>query len=267
MRITLVGVGNLGSAIARSLVRARKKDELLLIEKHKHKRSQLESDYGCRVLGALSEECVVGAGELLILCVKPQDAFAVTTTIAPFVSSEAIVLSVMAGVRVSSLCEQLKNSKIVRAMPNLGASIEESATGYYCSPAVGSAERLMVEEVISSFGRTWSVDREEVIDALTAVAGTGPAYLCWLGEQVERLAVELGISAAEAHQIVLQTFRGTVLFLEQSSLSFAELRRRVTSPQGTTAAALSVLEERGAHHAVGDAVAAACRRAKELGNA
>jgi pyrroline-5-carboxylate reductase len=109
------------------------------------------------------------------------------------------------------------------------------------------------------------VEREEVLDVITAVAGSGPAYLCWLGEQIEHVATEYGICQSDAHAIVLQTFRGTALYLEQSGLTFGELRRRVTSPQGTTAAAISVLTERSVDRSVQDAVTAACKRAQELG--
>ena len=98
------------------------------------------------------------------------------------------------------------------------------------------------------------------------MAGSGPAYLCWLGEQIERVAIEFGISQDDAHALVLQTFRGTALYLEQSGQTFSELRCRVTSPQGTTDAAISLLSERGADLVVRDAVSAACKRARELGS-
>jgi pyrroline-5-carboxylate reductase len=152
-------------------------------------------------------------------------------------------------------------------MPNLGASIEESATGYYyCGDTLTPSDVEHVESLISHLGKRWRVEREELIDAVTAVAGSGPAYLCWLGEQIERVAIEFGISPEDAHAIVLQTFRGTALYLEQSGQTFSELRRRVTSPQGTTDAAISVLSERSADVVVREAVGAACKRARELGS-
>jgi pyrroline-5-carboxylate reductase len=186
--------------------------------------------------------------------------------LAPFVSPEAVILSVMAGVRIDTLADIFKTKRIVRAMPNLGASIDESATGYYyCGNSLTPSEVEHVESLISRFGKRWRVAREELIDAITAVAGSGPAYLCWLGEQIECVAIEFGISQEDAHAIVLQTFRGTALYLEQSGQTFSELRRRVTSPQGTTAAAISVLTERAADSSVRDAISAACHRARELG--
>ena len=266
MRIVVVGVGNLGSAIVRSLMHAYAPKDIVLVERREEGRNDLRAQHGCHVVPELSSRYRVEAGDLLILSVKPQDAVIAATNLAPFVSPDAVVLSVMAGVRIETLSTILKTKRIVRAMPNLGASIDESATGYYyCASSLTPSDVEHVESLLSRLGKRWRVQREELIDAITAVAGSGPAYLCWLGEHIEQVAIEFGISQEDAHAIVLQTFRGTALYLEQSGLTFAELRRRVTSPQGTTAAALSVLAERRADESVRDAVVAAGKRACELG--
>ena len=267
MRIVVVGVGNLGSAIVRSLMRSYAPKDIVLVERASDDRDALSAQHGCHVVPELSEELRVGAGDLLILSVKPQDAAVACEQLAPFVSPDAIVLSVMAGVRIDRLTEILNTKRIVRAMPNLGASIEESATGYYYGgDTLTPSDVEHVEYLISHLGKRWRVEREELIDAITAVAGSGPAYLCWLGEQIERVAIEFGISPEDAHAIVLQTFRGTALYLEQSGQTFSELRCRVTSPQGTTDAAISLLNEHSADVLVRDAVGAACKRARELGS-
>jgi pyrroline-5-carboxylate reductase len=267
MRIVVVGVGNLGSAIVRSLMHAYAPKDIVLVERREEDRNALKAQHGCHVVHELSSQHRVEAGDLLILSVKPQDAVLAVTNLAPFVSPDAVVLSVMAGVRVETLSHILKTKRIVRSMPNLGASIDESATGYYyCGNTLTPTDVEHVESLLSRLGKRWRVEKEELIDAITAVAGSGPAYLCWLGEQVERVAIEFGISQEVAHAMVLQTFRGTALYLEQSGLTFAELRRRVTSPQGTTATALSVLSERRADESIRDAVVAAGKRAGELGS-
>jgi len=266
MRIFVVGVGNLGSAIVRSLMHSYAPKEIVLLERGSTDRDALKAQHGCHVVAELSSDCRVNAGDLLILCVKPQDAHATCTKLASFVSPDAVVLSVMAGVRIDTLAEILDTKRVVRAMPNLGASIDESATVYYyCGDTLSQSDVEHVESLLSRLGRRWRVEREEMIDAMTAVAGSGPAYLCWLGEQIERVAIEYGISQDDAHEIVLQTFRGTALYLEQSGLTFAELRRRVTSPQGTTAAAMAVLDGASADTSVRAAISAACHRARELG--
>lgn len=265
MRTVVVGVGNLGTAIVRSLLHFSSPSELTLVERGEGDRRALQETFGCHVVDQLSPEHPVRDEDLLILAVKPQDALTVCAAIAPFVSSQAVVLSVMAGVRAETLVEKLKTTKVARAMPNLGASIDQSATGYFCGEALSPSEVERVEFVLSHFGKIWRVHREDHLDALTAIAGTGPAYVCWLGQQIERAALEFGISEQDAHAIVLQTMRGTVLYLEQSSLTFAELRRQVTSPQGTTAAAMEVLHARGAEESMLEAIGAARKRARELG--
>ena len=266
MRIFVVGVGNLGSAIVRSLMHSYAPKDIVLVERTAADRDVLEERHGCHVVSELSSDYRVNAGDLLILSVKPQDAHGACSKIAPFVSTDAVVLSVMAGIRITTLSAILHTKRVVRAMPNLGASIDESATGYYyCGDTLTPTDVEHVESLLSRLGKRWRVEREEMIDAMTAVAGSGPAYLCWLGEQIERVAIEFGISQDDAHAIVLQTFRGTALYLEQSGLTFAELRRRVTSPQGTTAAAVSVLDKASADTVVRAAVSAACARARELG--
>jgi pyrroline-5-carboxylate reductase len=178
---------------------------------------------------------------------------------------DTIVLSMMAGVPISCLAKILPTTKITRAMPNLGASVGESATGYYGDPSLSRHDLSRVEAIISSLGKSWMLEEESLLDAFTAVAGSGPAYLCWLGEQIEKVAVSLGFSPQDAHAIALETFRGTTLYLEQSGVSFAKLREQVTSPAGTTAAALSVLEQGSADTIVQAAISAAERRARELG--
>ena len=240
--------------------------DIVLVERTAADRDALKAQHGCHVVSDLSSDYRVNAGDLLIISVKPQDAHLACSKLAPFVSSDAVVLSVMAGVRVATLSAVLHTKRVVRAMPNLGASIDESATGYYyCGETLTPSDVEHVESLLSRLGKRWRVEREEMIDAMTAVAGSGPAYLCWLGEQIERVAIEFGISRDDAHAIVLQTFRGTTLYLEQSGLTFAELRRRVTSPQGTTAAAVAVLDEGSADTLVRAAVSAACDRARDLG--
>jgi pyrroline-5-carboxylate reductase len=150
-------------------------------------------------------------------------------------------------------------------MPNLGAIVAESATVYYVPPECTQAQVLHVERVVQSLGSAHRVEQEELLNVATAVAGSGPAYLCWLGEQMEHVAIAEGLSCADAHALVLQTFKGAVAYLEHGGDRFAELRARVTSPNGTTAAALTVLRESLSEEHVRAAVRAALDRSRELG--
>jgi pyrroline-5-carboxylate reductase len=125
----------------------------------------------------------------------------------------------------------------------------------------------LVRVVLSSFGRSWRVEREDLIDVATAVAGSGPAYFCWLAEQIEAVAVEAGIAPELAHHLIVQTLRGTAAYLDRSATPFAVLRKRVSSRGGTTFAATSFLQANEAEDIFQEAVRAALRRAQELAGA
>jgi pyrroline-5-carboxylate reductase len=220
---------------------------------------QARTGYAAQSLPSLSNE------DVAILAVKPQDFEAASEGIRAVLSEGTVVLSMMAGISCKTLQERLHHPAVARAMPNLGAGVRESATAFYISELCSAAQVARVDNIIFSCGRGWRVDREELIDVATAVAGSGPAYLCWLGEQMELVAREEGISSAYAHALVLQTLKGAVAYLEHDGATFAELRARVTSPKGTTAAALGVLQARGVDEVVREAIRAASRRAAELG--
>jgi pyrroline-5-carboxylate reductase len=222
--------------------------------------------FGCRVATGLPAHTSFSAGDLVIIAVKPQDAETACPALKPAISPDTLVLSVMAGVRVARLESYLGRCKIVRAMPNLGAAVGESASVFFCNESVASAEIEKIQTLFGTIGRSWQVYNEELVDVATAVAGSGPAYLCFLAEQMESVAQECGFSQEVAHQLVLQTFRGTAAYLEETQLSFTQLRAKVASPAGTTMAALSVLTERMTDEALKEALRAAFRRAVELGN-
>jgi pyrroline-5-carboxylate reductase len=143
--------------------------------------------------------------------------------------------------------------------------VGESATSYFCEDACTAQQIQLVEGVIKGFGVCIRVLREQLLDVATAVAGSGPAYVCWLAEQMELVGIEGGFTTEQAHELVLQTLRGSVRYLESVGGSFRELRERVTSPGGTTAAALSVLEGEGGTQVVQGAIRAAVTRCLELG--
>jgi pyrroline-5-carboxylate reductase len=263
MRVAIVGVGNLGFVVAKRLLSAGLGRERLTLVT----RGSPNSTARCREIGVEPRDLSKVLGnDLVILTVKPQDAVGMSRELGQFIDKQAVVFSFMAGVSSRVLAHSSGHESIARAMPNLGAIVGESATAYYLSPSVTSAQAARVEYVVSSLGKSWRVESEEMIDLATAVAGSGPAYLCWLGEHIERVARERGLSEADAHAIVLQTFKGAVAYLETGSETFSALRQRVTSPQGTTAAAISVLDQANADKSIREAVTAAFVRAKELGS-
>lgn len=266
MKIAVIGIGNLGSALVEQIIGAgATPSDLILVHRNAEQHDELGTRFGCRIVSSLPELNKISTLDLVLLAVKPQDAEEACRHIRPFVCRTTVVLSVMAGVTIDRLAELLGHSKIVRAMPTLGAMVGESATTFFCHDSLSFEECVNVERVISSFGRSWRVNSEDLIDVATAVAGSGPAYFCWLAEQIEAVAVESGFSPEEAHHILVQTLQGTASYLKCSATPFAVLRQRVTSKGGTTYAATSLLKEQRADVAVKEAVRAALRRARELG--
>jgi len=262
MKIAIVGVGNLGAALAQMLLAAGFcRDDMSLVA-----RSSGASVAQCERLGLAprSIEAVCGV-DVAVISVKPQDAQAVCQQMRPLLSKETVVLSMMAGVSCATVADLCAHGAVARAMPNLGAIVGQSAT-VYCASAVCSDFQLeCVERVIKACGKAYRVDRETLLDVATAVAGSGPAYLCWLGEQMERVAIDEGFSPADARAIVLQTFKGAVAYLDHEGESFSGMRIRVTSPNGTTAAALQVLSAAHSDDDFQTAVRAALSRSQELG--
>jgi len=261
MRIAIVGIGNLGTAIAERLLEAGfERQNLMLVT-----RGSARSLEACRSLGLQPADIgEVARATLVVLAVKPQDIGEVGSAVKQHLGADSTILSVMAGIPCDYLKSLLGHSSIVRAIPTLGAVVGESATSYFVSEGVNDAHVAHAEYLIASCGKSWRVSSEVLIDLSTAVAGSGPAYLCWLGEQMEAVARTHGISSADAHELVLQTLKGAVAYLEHSRDSFASLRERVTSPNGTTFAALSVLSREKAEQVVRAAVEAAFVRAQQL---
>jgi pyrroline-5-carboxylate reductase len=264
MRLAIVGIGNLGGALAEMLLTAGFcRDDMSLIVRNSGAAAERCSRLGVTPQGLEG----VRDADLVVLTVKPQDTAAVCAQLRSIISEETLVVSMMAGVSCASLGELLGHKAIVRAMPNLGAVVGQSATVYYVPSSCSETQRTCVERILRACGQAYQVDSEDLLDVATAVAGSGPAYLCWLGEQIEQVAVSEGFSEADAHAIVLQTFKGAVAYLEHGHEKFSDMRSRVTSPNGTTAAALRILSESNSGDSMRAAIRAALERSRELGRA
>jgi len=261
-RIVIVGVGGLGSAMAKGVVRSGiDPSQLVLVDRKAEHGVALE----CPILERLPQGLVLGPGDLLVLAVKPQDAEAACLAVRASLGRGSLVLSVMAGIPVERLYSWLAYSKVSRAMPNLGVGVCQSATAYWVPVELEPVDISLLEQFLACMGRSWRLENEELIDAVTAVAGSGPAYMCWLLEQMEGVARELGLSDATSRGLVMQTLKATTCYLEHFDQTCSELRCRVTSPGGTTAAALNVLNQTGSHDTVRQAIRAAFDRAREMG--
>ena len=201
---------------------------------------------------------------VVVWAVKPQSFAEAAQACAPHAGG-ALHLSVMAGIRSDSIARAMGTERVVRSMPNTPALIGQGIAGLYARAAVTPAERADVERLLAPTGRTLWVERENDLDAVTALSGSGPAYVFYFIEAMTQAALEMGLDEAQGRALAMQTFAGATALAQQSSEPPSVLRERVTSKGGTTFAALESMREAGVGEAIVRAIRAAQRRAAELG--
>lgn len=209
------------------------------------------------------KEAVLGA-DVVLIAVKPNDVEAVVGAVAPVVSSHQLVISIAAGVTLATLEAALAGVPVIRAMPNTPALLQLGATGIATGSAVDARHLDLAQRVLGAVGLVELVD-ERLMDAVTAVSGSGPAYVFLLAEAMIDAAEGLGLDSGVASALVLQTVMGAGRLLVEGEGSPSELRAKVTSPGGTTAAAIASLEAGDFRQLVAEAIRAAERRSRELG--
>ena len=262
--LAFIGGGNMAGAIVGGLVAAgRDPRSLVVVEPLEEQRARLESAHGVRTLAAA--DATLAAAALVVWAVKPQAFREAAVPCAPHVGG-ALQLSVMAGIRSDAIVRATGSERVVRAMPNTPALIGRGIAGLYARPAVDEADRALVGEVLAPTGRVLWVEREADLDAVTALSGSGPAYVFYLAEAMVEAAQAMGFAAAQGRELALATIAGAAELAGRSSEPLALLRERVTSKGGTTHAALASHEADGVKAAFVRALLAARRRAEELGD-
>ncbi|MHB8453453.1 MAG: pyrroline-5-carboxylate reductase [Acidiferrobacterales bacterium] len=263
--IGFVGAGNMARCLAGGLLNnGWDKQNLILSDPDAGQRSAASEALG---LATFEDNTDIAArAEVLVLATKPQALHGVATGIAAAVQKRRpLVISIAAGVRVDDIQRWLGNGLgIVRAMPNTAALIGSGATGLYANAVVTQAQRDETESILRAVGVTAWLEDEALMDVVTAVSGSGPAYFFLVMESLERAALAQGLDPATAHLLTLETAFGAARMALEGAEEPAELRRRVTSPGGTTERALQVLEHGQIGRLFADAVAAAVTRAREL---
>jgi pyrroline-5-carboxylate reductase len=270
VNITFIGGGNMASAIIGGLLKQGwKADAIRVVEVAAHARARLEREFKVKTFPVL--DAATAKAECIVLAVKPQQMREVAVQLGPLLSGQ-IVLSIAAGIRLKDLARWLGNRKciLVRAMPNTPALIGAGITGlaYHGVPAkktLTTQQRRRVEAIMSAVGTVLWARSEEHMDAITAVSGSGPAYVFYFIEALEQAASELGLQSETAHKLALETFSGTARLALSSPDPVAALRERVTSKGGTTERALESMERDRVKEAIVRAVRAAAERSRELG--
>jgi pyrroline-5-carboxylate reductase len=261
--VAIIGVGAMGEALATGLLAAGWDPSALTLVVRRPERVQpISSQTGVMVTTDALAGC--SGKEVIVVAVKPRDVADLLGSIAGSVEASQVILTVAAGIPTTTFEKDLGDVPVVRAMPNTPALVREGVTGIAAGRFAGEAEVDKARRILAAVGDVRLMD-ESLLDAVTAVSGTGPAYVFLLAEALTEAAVREGLPRDVAEAFVNQTIRGAGHLLTDTDLGPFELRSQVTSPGGTTAAAIHVLEERGFRAIVEDAVRAAAQRARELG--
>ena len=265
MKITFLGGGNMATALIGGL---RKQGYsaagIQVVEPLEDNREKLFNAFGvrcCAAVDAASLNC-----EVLVLAVKPQQLREAVAPVAGKLTDQ-LVLSIAAGLRLADISRWLGGyTQIVRSMPNMPALIGEGISGVFADPSVGREGRTMAEKILHAVGSSLWIEDETQMDAVTAVSGSGPAYVFYFIESLQLAARALGFSDAEARILAIETFAGAAKLAEASPDPAAVLRERVTSAGGTTEAALDSFNHDGLAAAILRGVRAAEARGRELGD-
>jgi len=264
MKILIIGGGNMGLTFAKSFLKTHivTPEKMLILEKSMKKAEELKKLNIGTVYGEPDD--YIKDADLIILAVKPQDTEQLFNKVKPYIDTQQVILSIMAGVQLKTLSHQLGTDKIIRAMPNLPAQVGVGMTVFTSSEAVTRIELVMVQNLLNSTGKTIYSENEEMIDAATAISGSGPAYIFYFMQSLIEAAKGMGFSQAESELLTYQTFRGAIDLFNKFDFSCEEWIAKVSSRGGTTEAAFDKLNDQSVSKHFQVAIRQALIRAKEL---
>jgi pyrroline-5-carboxylate reductase len=265
MKIAFIGAGNMASALIGGLIsRGAAPGDITAIDPGVDARAKCGATLSIEVRESV--DAGFPESDVIVLAVKPQQIKATCESIAPLLHGQ-LVISVAAGVRVQELSRWLGgHARVVRAMPNTPALIGLGATGLFASPQVSGGDREIASTILGAVGVVSWLDAEDELDAVTAISGSGPAYVFYFIEAMQAAAEEFGFSPAQARTLTLATFKGAVELASESADPVSVLRERVTSKGGTTAAALAAFEQADVASSIKRGAFAAKVRSKQLGD-
>jgi pyrroline-5-carboxylate reductase len=263
--IATVGTGVMAESMITGLLKGEQVGPEQIVASHPRaeRRDQLRREHGIQAVESNAE--AVANADVIVLAVKPQMLSRVGADLASVLRADQLVISVLAGATTAALSNALRHRAIVRSMPNTPAQLGRGMTVWFATPAVTPTQREQAAGLLGALGAQIEVDDEKYVAMATAVSGTGPTYVFLVMEALIDAAVHLGFPRHIAHDLVVETLEGSTLFAKASGLHPAQLRNMVTSPGGTSAAALHELESGRLRTVLSEAVWAAYRRTDELG--
>lgn len=264
VKICFIGGGNMAQALIGGLAdKLTAAKNIHVVDVNTEALEKCEQQFG--VTTSLSADAVIATADVWVLAVKPQQMHEVVTSLLPHFKNQ-LVISIAAGIRAEDLSRWLRGHKsIVRTMPNTPALIGKGITGLVALSGVTAEQKHIANAIMQAVGKTVWIEQEEQINAVTAVSGSGPAYVFYFLEAMQAAAVELGLSAEQGKQLALATFAGATELAAQSDQTLAQLRENVTSKGGTTYAALTSMQNNKVAQSIIEALHAASQRGEELG--
>lgn len=263
--IVFVGAGSMAEAIINGLTKDKIVSPAFIHVMNKSDINQLhylKETYDVQIV--CEQKKALTEANIVFLAMKPKDATDALTSLAPYISEKATIISVIAGINIQSIANSLGKRPIVRVMPNTSAAVGMSASAICWNEYIEEDAKLPIIHLLESIGSV-KVVAEEDLHVVTALSGSGPAYFYYFAEQFESAAVKCGLEKDDARQLFIQTMEGAAQMLKKGDLEPTELRRRVTSPGGTTEAGLEQLMEHNVSEAIFACINAAQNRSRELG--
>ncbi len=266
MKILIIGGGNMGMTFAHSFLKAHitTQEDLMILERSQDKINLLSEKIKCKLFYK-AIDCVEQA-DMIVLAVKPQDSLQLFEQIRPYVDNQQIFISLMAGVKTSKIASALGISKIIRSMPNLPSQIGLGMTAFTSTDEITRIELITVQNLLNTTGKTLYVSDENLIDASTAISGSGPAYVFYFMQAMIDSAIKMGFQQSEAELLVAQTFKGAIDLYNQSDYSTEQWISKVASKGGTTEAAIKTFKGENLFDIISKGTFSALKRAEELGN-
>jgi pyrroline-5-carboxylate reductase len=263
MNICFIGGGNMATALIGGLLgKGFHAAQISAVEINAENRARLQQDFAVQACDSMAEG--IKGSQVIVFAVKPQQLRAVAQQLAPLLTGQ-LLISIAAGILATDLSRWANSRAIVRAMPNTPALIRSGMTGLYALPAVSAAQREQAQDILAAVGETLWLQDEAMLDAVTAISGSGPAYFFYFIEALEQAGKELGLPEKTARKLALETAFGAARLARESTEDPATLRTRVTSKNGTTERALLSMEANRVKQHIIAAAQAAAARSREMG--
>ncbi|MGJ3237764.1 MAG: pyrroline-5-carboxylate reductase [Anaerolineae bacterium] len=265
-KVAFIGAGVMGGALIAGLVNSKlvTPQQVTAADPNEARGQQLVDELGINYTPS-NAECVTDA-DIIVIGVKPQQIQDALHELRGRVDSAGLILSIVAGIKIREIVENLHNSRVIRSIPNTPAQIGEGITVWTATYEVMDEYKALARDILAALGEELYVNDEYYLDMATGLSGSGPGYVFLIIEAMIDAGVRMGFSRAQAEKLVLQTIKGSVLYAQQTGTHPTILRNQVTSPGGTTAAGLHTMESKGLRTAIADGIWASYQRSVELGN-